>query len=65
MPELDARIHGGEQVVEGKLPGSWPKLVTVPDTIVAPGAGSAASRRSPPRVTARGTSPISTRATGR
>ena len=38
MPELDARIHGGEQVVEGKLPGSWPKLVTVPDTIVAPGA---------------------------
>ena len=30
MPELDARIHAGE-VVEGKLPGSWPKLETVPD----------------------------------
>jgi glyoxylase-like metal-dependent hydrolase (beta-lactamase superfamily II) len=32
MPELDARIHAGEQVVDGKLPGSWPKLATVPDT---------------------------------
>ena len=31
MPELDARIHAGEKVVEGKLPGSWPKLKTVPD----------------------------------
>jgi len=31
MPELDARIHAGEKVVEGKLPGSWPKLETVPD----------------------------------
>jgi glyoxylase-like metal-dependent hydrolase (beta-lactamase superfamily II) len=31
MPELDARIHAGEQVVEGKVPGSWPKLETVPD----------------------------------
>jgi glyoxylase-like metal-dependent hydrolase (beta-lactamase superfamily II) len=31
MPELDARIHAGEKVVEGKLPGSWPKLQTVPD----------------------------------
>lgn len=31
MPELDARIHAGEQVVEGKLPGSWPKLRTTPD----------------------------------
>ena len=30
MPELDARIHAGE-VVDGKLPGSWPKLETVPD----------------------------------
>src|SRR3954451_10012858 len=26
MPELDARIHAGEHVVEGKLPGSWPSL---------------------------------------
>jgi glyoxylase-like metal-dependent hydrolase (beta-lactamase superfamily II) len=32
MPELDARIHAGEQVVDGKLPGSWPKLRTTPDT---------------------------------
>jgi glyoxylase-like metal-dependent hydrolase (beta-lactamase superfamily II) len=32
MPELDARIHAGERVVDGKLPGSWPKkLDTVPD----------------------------------
>jgi glyoxylase-like metal-dependent hydrolase (beta-lactamase superfamily II) len=31
MPELDARIHAGENVVDGKLPGSWPKLKTVPD----------------------------------
>src|SRR5947207_11553427 len=25
MPELDARIHAGEQVVQGKPPGGWPK----------------------------------------
>ncbi len=31
MPELDARIHAGENVVDGKLPGNWPKLKTVPD----------------------------------
>ena len=31
MPEIDARIHAGEKVVEGKLTGSWPKLGTVPD----------------------------------
>ena len=37
MPELDARIHAGEKVVDGKLPGSWPKLATVPD--VRLGAG--------------------------
>ena len=37
MPELDARIHAGEKVVEGKLPGSWPKLKTVPDVRLAPG----------------------------
>jgi glyoxylase-like metal-dependent hydrolase (beta-lactamase superfamily II) len=36
--ELDARIHAGERIVDvvpqagtGKLPGSWPKLKTVPD----------------------------------
>ena len=37
MPDLDARIHAGETVVEGKLPGSWPKLKTAPD--VRLGAG--------------------------
>lgn len=31
MPQLDARIHAGEQVVDGKPPGSWPKLKTAPD----------------------------------
>jgi len=30
MPELDARIHAGEKVVEGKLPGSWPEVRTRP-----------------------------------
>jgi glyoxylase-like metal-dependent hydrolase (beta-lactamase superfamily II) len=37
MPELDARIHAGEKVTEGKLPGSWPKLATVPDVRLAEG----------------------------
>jgi len=37
MPELDARIHAGETVVEGKLPGSWPKLRTKPDVLLSPG----------------------------
>ena len=37
MPELDARIHAGEQVVERKLPGSWPTLRTKPDTLLQPG----------------------------
>jgi glyoxylase-like metal-dependent hydrolase (beta-lactamase superfamily II) len=37
MPELDARIHAGETVVEGKLPGSWPKLTTVPDVRLSGG----------------------------
>jgi glyoxylase-like metal-dependent hydrolase (beta-lactamase superfamily II) len=31
MPELDARIHAGEKIVEGKVPGSWPTLKTTPD----------------------------------
>jgi glyoxylase-like metal-dependent hydrolase (beta-lactamase superfamily II) len=31
VPELDARILAGEQVVEGKLPGSWPSVTAVPD----------------------------------
>jgi glyoxylase-like metal-dependent hydrolase (beta-lactamase superfamily II) len=37
MPELDARIHAGEKVVEGKLTGSWPTLTTTPDVRLAPG----------------------------
>src|SRR5215470_16612359 len=37
MPELDARIHAGEQVVDGKLPGSWPKVQTAPDVRLAAG----------------------------
>jgi glyoxylase-like metal-dependent hydrolase (beta-lactamase superfamily II) len=31
MPDIDAQIHAGEHVVDGKLPGSWPKLQTRPD----------------------------------
>jgi glyoxylase-like metal-dependent hydrolase (beta-lactamase superfamily II) len=38
IPELDARIHRGEKVVEGKLAGSWPKqLQTEPDTALTGG----------------------------
>jgi glyoxylase-like metal-dependent hydrolase (beta-lactamase superfamily II) len=37
MPELDARIHAGEKVVEGKVRGSWPKLETVPDVRLSGG----------------------------
>jgi glyoxylase-like metal-dependent hydrolase (beta-lactamase superfamily II) len=37
MSDVDARIHAGEKVVEGKLPGSWPKLQTVPDVRLKPG----------------------------
>jgi glyoxylase-like metal-dependent hydrolase (beta-lactamase superfamily II) len=37
MPELDARIHAGEHVTEGKPSGSWPKLATTPDRTLRPG----------------------------
>jgi glyoxylase-like metal-dependent hydrolase (beta-lactamase superfamily II) len=37
MPELDARILAGEKVVEGKLPGSWPKLKSTPDVRITAG----------------------------
>jgi glyoxylase-like metal-dependent hydrolase (beta-lactamase superfamily II) len=37
MPEPDARIHAGEKVVEGKLPGSWPEVKTTPDVRLQPG----------------------------
>jgi glyoxylase-like metal-dependent hydrolase (beta-lactamase superfamily II) len=34
MGEIDVRIHAGEKVVDGKLPGSWPKLATRPRPLV-------------------------------
>jgi len=37
MPTLDARILAGEHVVEGKLPGSWPKVETQPEVLLEPG----------------------------
>jgi glyoxylase-like metal-dependent hydrolase (beta-lactamase superfamily II) len=37
MGELDARILAGEKVVEGKLPGGWPKVKTIPNTRLAGG----------------------------
>ncbi len=38
IPELDARILAGEHVVDGKLPGGWPKdLKTTPDVRLAAG----------------------------
>jgi glyoxylase-like metal-dependent hydrolase (beta-lactamase superfamily II) len=37
MPELDARIHAGEKVVDDKLPGSWPAVQTRPDVLLEPG----------------------------
>jgi glyoxylase-like metal-dependent hydrolase (beta-lactamase superfamily II) len=37
MPEGDARIHAGEDFVDKKPPGMWPKLATVPDVRLQPG----------------------------
>jgi glyoxylase-like metal-dependent hydrolase (beta-lactamase superfamily II) len=37
LGELDARILAGENVVDGKLPGSWPKVQWAPDVRLAPG----------------------------
>jgi glyoxylase-like metal-dependent hydrolase (beta-lactamase superfamily II) len=37
MPQLDARIHAGEKVVDGKPPGGWPTLKTAPDVRLAGG----------------------------
>jgi len=37
MPDLDARIHAGEKVVDGKLPGSWPTVRTRPDVRLSAG----------------------------
>jgi glyoxylase-like metal-dependent hydrolase (beta-lactamase superfamily II) len=38
LGEADARIHAGEKVVEGKLPGSWPKRIeTAPDVTLQGG----------------------------
>lgn len=36
MPELDARILAGEKP-DGKLPGSWPTITTIPDVRLAAG----------------------------
>ncbi len=64
MPELDARIHAGEKVVEGKLTG---QLAEAGDGARrAPGGRRhawAASRSSPAPATRPATSPSSTRAT--
>lgn len=37
MSDIDARIHAGEKVVQGKLTGSWPKLKTVPSVRLSAG----------------------------
>jgi glyoxylase-like metal-dependent hydrolase (beta-lactamase superfamily II) len=38
LSDLDARIHAGEKVVDGKLPGAWPKNIrTAPDVRLAGG----------------------------
>jgi glyoxylase-like metal-dependent hydrolase (beta-lactamase superfamily II) len=37
MPELDARIHAGEEFADKKPPGMWPKLQTAPDVRLSPG----------------------------
>jgi glyoxylase-like metal-dependent hydrolase (beta-lactamase superfamily II) len=37
LGELDARILAGDNVVDGKLPGSWPKVQWAPDVRLAPG----------------------------
>jgi glyoxylase-like metal-dependent hydrolase (beta-lactamase superfamily II) len=37
LPELDARILAGEKVVDGKLPGSWPKPEWRPDVRLSAG----------------------------
>jgi glyoxylase-like metal-dependent hydrolase (beta-lactamase superfamily II) len=37
LGEADARILAGEQVTEGKAPGTWPKMRTAPDVRLAGG----------------------------
>jgi glyoxylase-like metal-dependent hydrolase (beta-lactamase superfamily II) len=37
MPGLDARILAGEKVVEGKLPGGWPRVETELDVLLSGG----------------------------
>ena len=66
MPELDARIHAGEKVVEGKLPGSWPKLDDDPGRSPAAGRPRRQSRGRRRRLgTPPGTAHSWTRATAR
>ena len=63
--ELDARILAGEQVVDGKVTGSWPTLRTVPDVRLVHGdrVGSLEAAFSP--ATRPVTSRFSTRGTAR
>jgi glyoxylase-like metal-dependent hydrolase (beta-lactamase superfamily II) len=37
MPDLDARIHAGEEFADKKPPGMWPKIQTVPEVRLAAG----------------------------
>ena len=64
MPELDARIHAGEESSR-KVPGSWPTLQTKPDRLLHAGdrVGSLEVVASP--ATRRVTLRSSTRATAR
>ena len=60
MPELDARIHAGEDFVNGKKPpGSWPAVETKPDVLLQTGdrVGSLEVIHAPGHT---GTSPSST-----
>ena len=65
MGDLDARIHAGENVVDGKLTGSWPKMATYPTCVWTAATESAASRSSRAPATRRAMSRSSTPATGR
>ena len=65
VPELDARILAGDKVVEGKLPGSWPRSRRCRTSCFRAAIGSVASRSWQARVTVRATFRSSTRATAR
>ncbi len=64
MPELDARIHAGEKVVEGKLAGQLAEAHDDPGRTTAAGRPRRQSRgRRRARATPPGTAPFWTRAT--